>query len=139
MKRRVWVIAKKDQVEQSDIDDATFNGCPEIANGIPPALEGIVLEAMLPFAYEEQELPPPSPALSTHWGRVDSFHPGEVKPMRVKRTWNGVTYLVDCYVTETVKDQYQAGGIVTGDFVLVHFLEDDANRAIVIAKVYKTW
>ena len=55
MARRVWIIQKKEQVEQSGIDAATANNCPEIANGIPPALAGIITEAMLPCAYEEPE------------------------------------------------------------------------------------
>jgi len=59
MARRVWIIAKKEEVEQSDIDDAIFNGCPEIANGIPPALKDIVSEAQLPLAYEEPIPPEP--------------------------------------------------------------------------------
>lgn len=61
MARRIWVIAEKDEVEQSDIDAAKANNCPEIANGIPPVLEGIVLEAMLPFAYEEMVITGPEP------------------------------------------------------------------------------
>lgn len=138
MPRRVWIIAKKDQVEQSDIDDATLNGCPEIANGIPPILQGIISEDQLPIAFEEPELPEPPP-LCTHWARVDSFYPGEVKPMRVKRTWQGREYTVDCYVTQTIRDQYLAGNVAVGDFVLVHFLEDNLDRAIVVAKVFKTW
>lgn len=56
MGRRVWIIARKDQIEQSDIDDAKLNGCPEIANGIPPALQGIVTGA-LPCVFEEPEPP----------------------------------------------------------------------------------
>lgn len=82
---------------------------------------------------------PPAPSLSTHWARVESISLGEEKPIRVKRTWDGREYTVDCYVTETVKDQYQAGDIAVGDFVLVEFLEDSADKAIVIAKVYQTW
>jgi len=58
MARRVWVIAKKDEVEQSDIDDAILNGCPEIANGIPPVLQDVISEEQLPIAYEEPTSPP---------------------------------------------------------------------------------
>lgn len=84
-------------------------------------------------------LPPPTPPLCTHWAVIDSFQPTEEKPMRVKRVWNGREYLVDCYVTETIKDQYLAGDIVVGDFVLVEFLDDNPDRAVVFAKVLKTW
>lgn len=81
----------------------------------------------------------PRPRLCTHWAIVDSFNTGEEKPMRVKRTIGGYEYQVDCYVTETVKDQYLAGDVAVGDFVLVHFLDDDPNRAVVFAKVYRSW
>ena len=81
----------------------------------------------------------PRPPLCTHWAMIDSFHPSEVKPMRVKRSWRGYEYQVNCYVTETIKDQYLAGDIKGGDFVLVEFLEDSADKAIVFAKVLKTW
>lgn len=61
MARRIWLIAKKEQVEQSDIDDAKANNCSEVANGIPPVLEGTVDEAGLPMAYEEPEPIEPEP------------------------------------------------------------------------------
>jgi hypothetical protein len=57
MTRRVWVIAKKDKVEQSDIDNALLNNCSEILKGIPPALLDILSEGQLPYAYEEPEAP----------------------------------------------------------------------------------
>ncbi len=79
------------------------------------------------------------PPLCTHWAVIDSFDIGQVKPMRVRRTWKGVEYTVNCYVTDGIKDQYQAGDIAVGDYVLVEFLEDDADKAIVFAKVFKTW
>lgn len=59
MARRVWIIAKKDKIEDSDIADASLNGCPEIANGIPPALEGLI--GALPCVYEEPAIPEPIP------------------------------------------------------------------------------
>jgi len=59
MARRVWIIAKKDKIEDNDIASAQLNGCAEIANGIPPALEGIISKFQLPIAYEEPEVPPP--------------------------------------------------------------------------------
>ena len=61
MSRKIWVIAEKDEIGQIDIDNATLNSCPEIANGIPPALFGIISEAQLPYAYEEPKLPPLEP------------------------------------------------------------------------------
>lgn len=81
----------------------------------------------------------PPPPLSTHWAIVDSVNLGQEKPVRVKRTWDNKEYTVDCYVSEGIKDQYLAGDIVVGDYVLVEFLEDRPDRAIVFAKVFKTW
>jgi len=138
MGRRIYLIPKSVKVEDA-LADALANNCPEIVSGVPPGLAGIIDEASLPCAYEEPEPPGERPALSTHWATIDSFLPGATKPMRVKRTWNGREYTVDCFVTEAVKDQYLAGDIAVGDFVLVHFLEAEPEKAIVIAKVYKTW
>lgn len=81
----------------------------------------------------------PTPPLSTHWAVIDSFNVGQTKPMRVKRTWDGREYQVNCYVTESVKDRYLAGDIAVGDYVMVEFLEDKADMAIVFAKAFKTW
>ncbi len=61
MARRIWVIAKKETVEQSDIDDANLNNCSEVVNGIPPALQEILSEGLLPIAYEEPMLPESEP------------------------------------------------------------------------------
>lgn len=83
--------------------------------------------------------PEPTPPLCTHWARIAEINLETEKPVRVKRTWNGKEYQVNCYVTENIKDQYLAGDIVVGDFVLVQFLEDSADRAVVFAKVFKTW
>ena len=81
----------------------------------------------------------PSPPLSTHWAMVDSINLGGEKPISVKRSWEGEEYTVACYVSEAVKDQYLAGDIAIGDYVMVEFLEDKADRAVVFAKVFKTW
>lgn len=78
-----------------------------------------------------------SPPLSTHLARLEDINPLAEKPARVVRVWGEEEYHYDCYVTENIKDQWQAGGIAVGDYVLVEFLED--NRTIVIAKVFKTW
>ena len=61
MARRIWVITEKDMVEQSDRNDASLNGCPEIVNGIPSALTNIISEGQLPVMYEEPESLPITP------------------------------------------------------------------------------
>lgn len=63
MARRIWIVPRKDQIEQSNIDAAIASNCPEIVNGIPPALSGIINEASLPMAYEEPESPAPKPII----------------------------------------------------------------------------
>ena len=79
------------------------------------------------------------PPLCTHWARVGSFDIGQEKPIRVTRVWDEKEYSVNCFVTEAVKDQYLSGDISIGDYVLVEFLEDRADRAVVFAKVLETW
>jgi len=61
MGRRIWIVKKKKTITQTDVNNAKLNGCPEIANGIPPALAGKISESDLPCAYEEPEPPPPEP------------------------------------------------------------------------------
>ena len=79
---------------------------------------------------------PPGPNPSMHWARVDSFHAGEQKPLRVKRQWQGRKITVDCYVTQNIADMYQAGNLAAGDVVLVIFVEGDLDKPIAIDKVY---
>ena len=62
MVRRVWIIKRKDQIEQSDLDAAKANNCPEVVNGVPPTLQS-VSESDLPLAYEEPEPPILTPPL----------------------------------------------------------------------------
>ena len=61
MARRIWVITKKEEVGQSDRDDAFEHNCPEIVNGIPPVLQNTITENDLPCAFEEPEAPLPVP------------------------------------------------------------------------------
>ena len=53
--RRVWIVSKETEITQEVIDAAKLNGCPWIANGIPPALQDVISEKQLPCAYEEPE------------------------------------------------------------------------------------
>lgn len=61
MPRRVWIITKQDKVKDSDKADALLNGCTEIANGIPPVLQGVISEGQLPYVFEGPETPPDEP------------------------------------------------------------------------------
>lgn len=83
------------------------------------------------------EPPPPEPPRSTHLSILEAVNTGQLKPARIKRVWEGRDYFHDCFVTESVKDQFVAGDVKVGDYVLVHY--DDMGEQIVIAKVFKSW
>ena len=137
MPRRVWIIAKKDKLEDSDKADASLNGCPEIANGIPPILGGVISENQLPIVYEEPESPETEPPHSSHVSIINAIDTAKARPVKVKRVWQGKDYFYDCLVAESVKDQYVAGNITIGDYVIVHF--DDIGEQVVTAKIFKSW
>lgn len=73
------------------------------------------------------------------WGQILSFDPISLRPVRVSREHGGVTYEVDCFVSQELVDAYLAGHLAIGDFVLVLFLDRQQTRAIAFSKVYKTW
>uniref|UniRef100_A0A6M3L1X5 Uncharacterized protein n=1 Tax=viral metagenome TaxID=1070528 RepID=A0A6M3L1X5_9ZZZZ len=79
----------------------------------------------------------PQPPKSTHLATLVSVTI-DTRPARVKRIWQGRDYFFDCYVTQTVKDEYTSGKIAIGDYVIVHF-DNEMNEQIVTAKVYKSW
>lgn len=53
MGRRIWIVSADTKITKTVRNNAKLNGCPEIACGIPPALDGKV--GALPCAYEEPE------------------------------------------------------------------------------------
>ena len=137
MGRRIWIVPKDTEITDEVKEEAELNGCSEIALGIPPILEGKV--GVLPCVYEEPD-PLPTieiPPKSTHIATLVSINVANPRPANVKRVWEGRDYFYDCFVTETVKDQYLAGDIVVGDYLLVHF--DPIGGQIVTAKVFKSW
>lgn len=79
----------------------------------------------------------PEPPRSTHISTLESVTIEATRPARIKRVWNRNDYYYTCFVTQTVKNEYQAGNIQIGDYVLVHF--DDIGEQVVTAKVYKSW
>lgn len=83
------------------------------------------------------ELLLPEPPRSTHVSILQAVNPTKARPAKVKRTWQGIDYFYDCLVIQTVKDEYVAGKIKIGDYVLVHF--DEMGEQIVTAKVFKSW
>lgn len=77
------------------------------------------------------------PPLSTHISVLVSIEVGVKRPAKVKRVWEGRDYFHDCFVTENIKDQYLAGDIKVGDYLLVHY--DPIGEQIVTGKVFKSW
>ena len=79
------------------------------------------------------------PPVHGTWAILDAVNVAAVKPATVRRTWEGKDYTLDCYITQNVKDEWLAGNIVIGDYVLVEYLDRDPDKAGVVAKVVKTW
>ncbi len=78
----------------------------------------------------------PDPPTSTHISTLVSIDVGRARPAKVKRVWEDRDYFYDCFVTENVKDQYVAGDIKVGDYLLILF---ESGEQIVTAKVFKSW
>lgn len=132
MGRRIWIIAEKEAVEQSDKDAAIANNCPEIANGIPPALVGIVTPEELPCVYEETP-PAPEPPHEVHAAIIVSGPvSGLIYPVRTMRPWQGTEYHDDCYATEAIMDH-----AVVGDYVVCAY--DPAGEHVVVEKIFRSW
>lgn len=101
----------------------------------------------LPIYMADLDLQPPAAddlPKSEHIGKLVAVNATLVKPATVMRKWMGVDYTVQCLVTESMKDMWQAGDIVVGDYVLVSFIEEipnttERNIAIVTDKIYKSW
>ena len=85
--------------------------------------------------------PPVEPPYSTHIGQITDIDPSKVKPATIKRMWEGQEFTYNCLVTQDIRDQYAEGKINIGDYVLVHFFDDDMEKpiSIVMQKVFKTW
>jgi len=81
--------------------------------------------------------PPPEPPRSPHISTIEAIDTTKVRPVRIKRVWESRDYFYDCFVTESVKDQYLAGDVAVGDYVIVHFA--DIKEQIVTAKVFRSW
>ncbi len=84
----------------------------------------------------EIDLPETDPPQSTHISTLVSIDVGRARPAKVKRVWEDRDYFYDCFVTENIKDQYVAGDIKVGDYLLILF---ESGEQIVTAKVFKSW
>ena len=86
----------------------------------------------------ERVSPLPVPPKSVHISVLVAVNPTKAKPVRIKRTWHGNEYFYDCFATQTVKDEFIAGKIIIGDYVIVLF-DEDTREQVVQAKVWKSW
>ena len=82
--------------------------------------------------------------ISEHIAKLVSVNPNLIKPATVTRRFMGVNYDVNCLVTQSVAELYQAGQIQIGDYVLVSFIEEipnteERNITIITDKVYESW
>lgn len=87
--------------------------------------------------FVKPELPILEPPRSTYVSIIDTIDISKARAVRIKRVWEGRDYFYDCLATQTVKDQYVAGNVNIGDYVIVHF--DDIGEQIVTGKVFKSW
>jgi len=84
-------------------------------------------------------LPKFIPPVHGCWAILEAVNVSAVKPATVRRNWEGVDYMLDCYITQHVRDEWLAGHIAIGDYVLVEYLDQNPDKAGIIAKIVKTW
>ena len=61
------------------------------------------------------------------------------KPLQVRRTYMGQDFTFWCYVTQDLKDLYDAGNLGLGDVVSLVYIDGDVEMALAQQKVFKTW
>ena len=92
-------------------------------------------------------LPPPTAddlPHSQHIGKLVNVNPALPRPATVTRKWHGMTFDIQCLVSQTVVDMWIADTLNIGDFVVVSFIDEipdseEVNLAIVVDKVYDSW
>ena len=100
-------------------------------------LHGQNWEAMKQDLIAEGYITGPQPPRSSHISTIEAIDTSKARPVKIKRVWQSKDYFYDCFVTESVKDQYIAGDVAIGDYVIVHF--DDIGEQIVTNKIFKSW
>lgn len=83
--------------------------------------------------------PPPEFPPNPGYGIVQEIDVMREKPLRVKKTWEGREYERWCYVTQDLKDAYDAGNLNPGDIVSYIFVDNDYDKPLAQQKVLKTW
>lgn len=81
---------------------------------------------------------------SQHIGKLVNVNPTLAKPATVTRKWHGITFDIQCLVSQTVVDMWIADTLNIGDYVIVSFIDEvpdseEVNLAIVVDKVYQSW
>ena len=81
---------------------------------------------------------------SQHIGKLTAVDTGLARPATVTRKWHGMTFDVQCLVSQTVVDLWVADTLNVGDYVIVSFIDEipdteEVNLAIVVDKVYDSW
>jgi hypothetical protein len=85
----------------------------------------------------EGYLESPTPPHSMHVARLVAINPTAARPAMIERNWEGDVYSYNCLITQDIRNQYAAGQIQAGDFVLAHF--DDIDQVIITHKIFKSW
>lgn len=106
----------------------------EVQTALPGCQTGAIWTGS---GFSPAPLPTPLQITSLNYAVLVSVGTGE-KPATVRRTYQGSEFVFSCYVTQAMKDDYTAGKIKYGDYVLVGFLDDDKTKPIIIGKVFKS-
>lgn len=64
---------------------------------------------------------------------------GAEKPLHVRKVYKEKTFEFWCYVTQDIKDAYQAGNLALGDVVSFVFVDHETDKPLAQQKVVKTW
>jgi hypothetical protein len=81
---------------------------------------------------------------SQHIGKLTAVNTALARPATVTRKWHGMTFDVQCLVSQSVVNMWIADTLNVGDYVIVSFIEEipdteEVNIAIVVDKVYESW
>jgi len=125
-------VFEAERIEYGDDVITGYTGNTEVF-----CLRGLNPENVYEIRDQDGNVILPTPPRSTHKSILTAVNPNKVRPATIKREWNGKDYSFDCFVSQTVKDEYALGKIALGDYVLVHF--DDIGEQCVTSKVFKSW
>ena len=74
-----------------------------------------------------------------HYGIITTIDTSAMRPIHAVVTYRDVDFDFDCFVTQDLVDQYIGGKIAIGDYVIVCFMENGADKPLASQKIYKTW